>query len=87
LVLEAKQKGQPQSIVDCVCLFFTLTEVEQDFSAAAARQLFEMIKIYLCVWLCAARRGAAAADAQKGEKKAAVCGAQRRPLRNNNQSR
>lgn len=73
-------------IVDCVCLFFTLTEVEQDFSAAAARQLFEMIKIYVCVF-GSARRGAAAADAQKGEKKAAVCGAQRRPLRNNNQSR
>lgn len=54
-----------------MCLFFTLTEVEQDFSAAAARQLFEMIKIYMCVW--SARRGAAAADAQKGEKKAAVC--------------
>jgi hypothetical protein len=39
-----------------VCLFFTLTEVEQDFSAAAARQLFEMIKIYVCVWLRGAVR-------------------------------
>lgn len=53
-----------------MCLFFTLTEVEQDFSAAAARQLFEMIQKYMCVF--AAWRGAAAADAQKGEKKAAA---------------